>query len=180
MAASYSGVEEAYRKKNQAIDQSTAAGAAGYDAQRTDTKDNTTGTLQQLYLQNARNRALTPQQTRAAGITGGAAESVGLAQTAAYNSARTNALLEQERQLSEINITQNQAAAQAEVDKAQNNVELETGRLSFDQQESQQRRSELWELVKAGVITDMLAAELGYSANTLRTVYQNRYKKEES
>lgn len=177
MATSYKGVEDAYRRKNDAIDQMTGATSAEWDANRQDIRDSAAGTLRDLYLQNERAKETLKQRNKAAGITGGAAESSRVALEANYNTNRTNTMIQRDKQLSEVNIAQNKAAAQAEIDKAQNNIELESGRLSFDQDENTQRRSELWELVRAGSISQQIADELGFTQDTLRMVY-NRYKED--
>ena len=135
--------------------------------------DNTEQTLQDLYIQNERVKQTQGQALKAAGVTGGAAESTAVAQAANYNTNRTNTMLERDRQLSDIYIQQEQAKAQAEIDKAQNNLDMETGRLSFNQTENVQQRSELWELVRGGVITDESAAKLGHSRATLQKYYNN-------
>lgn len=175
MAASYKGVEDAYKKKNKAIESQVAADATAYDAQRQDINDSAGDSLQQIYLQKERAAALQKQQNKAAGITGGAAESSRVALEANYNTNRTNALLERDKQLSQVNIAQQQTNAQAEMQRAQNDVDLETGRLSFDQDEAQQRKSELWELVRTGSVTQAIADELGWDLATLRSV-ANYYK----
>ena len=177
MATSYKGVEDAYRRKNDAIDQMTGATSAEWDANRQDIRDSAAGTLRDLYLQNERAKETLKQRNKAAGITGGAAESSRVALEANYNTNRTNTMIQRDKQLSEVNIAQNKAAAQAEIDKAQNSIELESGRLSFDQDENTQRRSELWELVRAGSISQQIADELGSTQDTLRMVY-NRYKED--
>lgn len=177
MATSYKGVEDAYRRKNDAIDQMTGATSAEWDANRQDIRDSAAGTLRDLYLQNERAKETLKQRNKAAGITGGAAESSRVALEANYNTNRTNTMIQRDKQLSEVNIAQNKAAAQAEIDKAQNSIELESGRLSFDQDENTQRRSELWELVRAGSISQQIADELGFTQDTLRMVY-NRYKED--
>ncbi|PWM40587.1 MAG: hypothetical protein DBX52_02900 [Clostridiales bacterium] len=177
MAASYKNVEEAYKRKNNAIDQLTGANSAAYEANREDIRDSAAATLRDLYLQNERAKEALKQKNKAAGITGGAAESASVALDANYNTNRTNTMIERDKQLSEVNIAQNKAAAQAEIDKAQNNIELESGRLSFDQDENTQRRSELWELVRAGSISQEIADELGFTQDTLRMIY-NRYKED--
>ena len=167
MAASYKNVEEAYKRKNNAIDQLTGANSAAYEANREDIRDSAAATLRDLYLQNERAKEALKQKNKAAGV----------ALDANYNTNRTNTMIERDKQLSEVNIAQNKAAAQAEIDKAQNNIELESGRLSFDQDENTQRRSELWELVRAGSISQEIADELGFTQDTLRMIY-NRYKED--
>ncbi|MBQ8894000.1 MAG: hypothetical protein IJ043_06275 [Clostridia bacterium] len=175
MAVSYKSVEDAYKKKNQAIDKQVAADGNAYDAQRQDVTDSSADTLQQIYLQKERAEASQRQQQKAAGITGGAAESADIALQANYSTNRTNTLLERDKQLSQIGIQQEQAKAQAEIEKRQNDVEMETGRLSFNQDEQQQRRSELWELVRTGTYTQKMANELGYDLETLKQM-ANYYK----
>lgn len=175
MAVSYSSVEDAYKKKNKAIDAQVAADGGAYDAQRQDIKDSAADTLKQAYVQNERARVGMKQQQKAAGITGGAAESSNVALQANYATNRTNTMLERDKQVSQVNIAQNQAKAQAEMGKAQNGVELATGKLAFEQSENQQTRSELWEFVRAGAITQDIANKLGYSMADLKKVY-NYYK----
>lgn len=179
MAVTYKAVEDAYKKKNEAVDQATAAENAAYAAQRGDIAANAGSTLQQLYLQKNREERLQEQRNKAAGITGGAAESSRMALEANYSINRTNAMLERDRQLSQVNIAQNQTAAQAEIQKKANDVELATGQLSFDQDQQSLKRSEAWELVRAGSITPAVRAMLPeWDEAALRAVYE-RYKKEE-
>lgn len=179
MAVTYKAVEDAYKKKNEAVDAATAAENAAYNAQRADISDQAGSSLQQIYLQRNRERALQAQQMKAAGITGGAAESTKAAMDAAYSTNRTNAMLERDRQMSQVNIAQNQTAAQAEIQKKANDVELATGQLGFDQDQMSLKRSEAWELVKAGAITPQVLQLLPeWDQASLLAVY-NRHKKEE-
>lgn len=180
MAVTYKSIEDAYRKKDAAIDEVVAAATEAYKAQKEDARSDTTDALQQIYLQKERDAAALRQQNKAAGVTGGAAESAAVALEANYGTNRTNALLDRDRTLSELAIQQRQEQAQGEVEKANNAVALETGRLSFEQDERDftadeqaQRRSELWELVRAGTITQSIADELGWSVDTLRSVYNS-------
>lgn len=177
MAVTYDAVEKKYKAKNKAIDQQTSAQGNAYDAQREDVKDNTTSTLQQLYLQREREKLNRGQAQKAAGITGGAAASAEIAASANYNTNRTNAMLDRDKQLSDINIQQGQAKAEAEIAKAQNNIEMETGRLSFNQTEQLNRRNELLEIVKAGGVTQAIADELEYPLASLKLLAE-RYKTE--
>ena len=85
MATSYKGVEDAYRRKNDAIDQMTGATSAEWDANRQDIRDSAAGTLRDLYLQNERAKETLKQRNKAAGITGGAAESSRVALEANYD-----------------------------------------------------------------------------------------------
>ncbi len=203
--ASYSGVRNAYIEKNKKIDAQVAADGRAYDAQRQDSTDNASDTLQQIYLQKEREEAVQKQRLKAAGITGGAEESANIALQANYATNRTNAMLDRDKQLSQINIQQDQAKAQAEIEKGQNLVELEQGQLAFDQdaesrafdreqfglskeqfglskeqfdyEKQQNRRSDLWEMIKAGVVTQAMAAELGWNYNVLKQVAQNYKEK---
>ncbi len=177
MAVTYDPIVEAYKKKDKAIDAQVQANGAAYDAQRADAADKTTATLQDLYLQNERAKLTRKQANKAAGLTGGAVESAEIAARSNYMTNRTNAMLARDKQLSDIDIAQRQAAGQAEMEKAQNAVELETGRLSFNQTErsfeqekNTQRRSELWEMVRAGVVTDKIAKELGWGSDVLKRI----------
>ncbi len=169
-------VEDAYKKKNAAIDAAAEANRAAYDAQREDLADGTGDALQQAYIQRNRARKMLAQQNKAAGITGGAAESSLVALEVAYDTNRTNAKIQRDKQISQIDIAQRQAEGQAEIEKAANNIELESGKLSFKQDENTSRRSELWEMVKSGVITQEIAAELGWPVATLQQVYERGYK----
>lgn len=196
--ASYSGVRNAYIEKNKKIDEKVEADGKAYDAQRQDVQDSAADTLRQLYLQNERAQALQKQSRKAAGITGGAAESADIALQANYATNRTNTMLDRDRQLSQINIQQDQAKSQAEIDKSANLVELEQGQLAFDQDEENRaldreqlglskdqaafdqeqfdyeklrdRQSDLWKLIEAGVVTQAMADELGKPLSVLKEV----------
>ncbi len=174
MAVSYKEVEKKYKAKNAAIDKSVAAQGNAYDAQRQNVADNTQRTLQDIYIQNERAKQTQGQAMKAAGVTGGAAESAAVAQAANYNTNRTNAMLERDRQLSDIYIQQEQSKAQGEINKAQNNLEMETGRLSFEQAEDQKLREDTWRLVDAGIINDKNAEALGRKKETLQKYYDNK------
>jgi hypothetical protein len=173
MAVNYSKIDDAYRKKLAAIDQGVAADGAAYDAQRADITEQAEDRLQQIYLKKERAHAGQKQANKAAGITGGAAEAGDIALQTGYMTDRTNAMLDREKQLNEVDIAENQRKAQAQVERAQVGVEQATGRLSFDQQEANQKRSEDWEFVKSGIITQEIAARLGHPIERLRKVYEH-------
>lgn len=175
MAVTYDKVEAAYKKKRAAIDQTVAADQAAYDAQRQDIKGNTAESLQQAYLKKERARVGQKQANKAAGITGGAAESADIELQTNYMTDRTNTMIDRERQLNQVDIAADQRTAQGKMEQAGVDVELAQGKLSFDQAEASQRRSEDWEFVKAGVITQEIAARLGRPVELLRKVYE-RYK----
>lgn len=196
--ASYSGVRNAYLNKNKKIDEKVDADGKAFEARRQDVKDNASDTLQQIYLQKERAQALQRQSQKAAGITGGAAESADIALQANYATNRTNAMLERDRQLSDINIQQDQAKSQAEIDKSANLVELEQGQLAFDQDEESRafdreqfaftktqadfdreqyeyeqkrdRESDIWKMIQSGVVTQAMADELGKPLSVLKQV----------
>ncbi len=201
--ASYSGVKNAYIEKDKKIDEKTAAAGKAFDAQRQDVADQASNTLRQIYLQKEREGALQKQQQKAAGITGGAAESAQIALQANYATNRTNTMLERDRQLSDINIQQEQARSQAEMEKSQNMVEMEQGQLAFDQdaesraldreqfqlskdqfgfsksqfdyEKQRDRKADLFEIVKSGVVTRAMAEEMGISYDALKLL-ADRYK----
>lgn len=173
MAVSYSKVDAAYKKKLAAIDQGVAADGVAYDAQRADITEQAEDRLQQIYLQKERARAGQRQANKAAGITGGAAEAADIELKTGYMTDRTNTMIDREKQLNNVDIAEDQRAAQATMEKAGVGVEQATGRLSFDQQEANQKRSEDWEFVKAGVITQEIADRLGHPIERLKKVYQH-------
>ena len=193
MAISNEDLIKAYKKKNAAIDRGIAAGDAAYDAQISDVRENATDDLQALYLQTERQRRLGGQARKAAGITGGAAESSEVALAANYNTNRTNVMLERDRQISDLSIQREQARAEGELRKSANDIEMEQSRLSFatDQRDfdwqkenadrsfnasrDAQTRSEAWEMVKAGVVNEELARTLGKPISVLRE-FARRYK----
>ncbi len=159
--ASYSAIEKAYLDKNKKIDDKTKVDEAAHAAKVKDLSDDTSSALQQIYIQNERARALQKQSQKAAGITGGAAESADIALQAAYATNRTNALLERDRQISQLEIEKNRSAAQAEIDKSNNLVEMEQGRLAFDQKEEDAALArDQYTLDAKGVELDERGAEL--------------------
>lgn len=173
--ASYSKVEEAYKSKDAAIKKKVAADAAGYDAQRTDIGDSSISTLQQIYIQNERNKRGRDQNAKAAGLTGGAVESAQIADRANYMKTRNETLLNRDKQIAQVDIAQGQTEAQAEIERQTNKVAMETGRLSFNQTADTQKKSDAWEIVKAGVVTPQIAKILGWPEETLRSVAK-KYK----
>ncbi len=194
--ASYSGVRNAIIERNKKIDEKLAADGRAYDAQRQDITDNASNSLQQIFLQKERAEQYQKQQQKAAGITGGAAESANIALQANYATNRTNAMLERDQQLSNVNIQEDQARSQAEIDKSSNLVEMEQGQLAFDQdaesrafdreqfdfskkqfdyEKQRDHESDLWEMIRAGVVTQSMANELNMSYATLKELAR-RYK----
>lgn len=176
----YQTVEDAYRAKAAAIDQNTKANALAYDAQREDLADAATDSLQQAYIRRNRARENMAQQNKAAGITGGAAESNLLELEAGYNTTRADTLINKNKQIGQVDIAQMQTEGQAATEKASDNVSLATGRLSFEQDQESDARSNAFEMAKAGIITDEIAATLGWPKEHLQTWYERLYKKEEA
>ncbi|MBQ7095820.1 MAG: hypothetical protein IJN80_05175 [Clostridia bacterium] len=208
MAVSNKSLIEAYKKKNAAIDQSVAAQGNAYDAQISDVRDSAADQLQSLYLQNERQKRLQAQAQKAAGITGGASESAAVALAANYNTNRTNALLERDRQISQLGIQKEQARAEGELQKSANIIEMEQGKLSFEtdqrdfawQKENADRqfkadqansdrtyhanqaaqlKNEAWEMVRAGVINAEIAKQIGRPISVLKEYYR-KYKENKS
>ncbi len=173
MAVTYSPVEDAYKKQKKAIAQVAAAEQAAVEAQKEDIQDNAISAVQQAYIQQQRARAQLKQHNKAAGITGGAAESSDIALQANYNTNRTNAQIARDQQIAELEIGQKKTEAQAMADQASVDVQMQTGKLAFSQEEQTQRRSELWALVKGGIINQQIANELGYNIQDLQNYYNN-------
>ncbi len=176
----YKTVEDAYAAKEAAIEQNKKAAALAYDAQREDLADAATDSLQQAYIKRNRQREALAQQNRAAGITGGAAESNLLEIEAGYNSARANTIINRDKQIGQVDIAQMQSEAQADIEKSGDKISLATGRLSFDQDQESDARSNAFEMAKAGIITDDIANTLGWPKEHLQTWYDRLYKKEDT
>ena len=176
----YATVEQAYAEKEAAIDKNKKAAALTYDAQRADLADTATDSLQQAYLQRNRARENMAQQNRAAGITGGAAEANLLELEAGYNTTRTDTIINRDKQIGQVDIAQMQSEAQADMEKASDRVSLATGKLSFEQDQESTARSDAFEMAKAGIITDEIAATLGWPKSVLQTWYERLYKKEDA
>ena len=202
MAVSNKKLLDAYKKKDAALDESLAAQDKAYAAKISDTQEETADNLQSLYLQRERANALRGQAQKAQGITGGASESAAVAAAANYNASRVDMMLARDRQISELEIQREQARADVGLQKSANQIEMEQSDLSFqtDQRDfswqkenadrqfeadqknadrtynaNQQsiRRSEAWEMVRAGIINNEIAATLGYSAAVLKKYYNN-------
>ena len=172
----YDEVASAYAAQNKAVDEKVKADSAAYAAQREDIGDASMSTLQQLYIQNERNKLTKGQAARASGLTGGALESVAIADRANYMNARTDALINRDKQVAQVDIAENQAKAQAEIDKQANNTQMEVGRLSFQQDQDSSLQSGAWEFIRQGIYTDEIGKILpGYSPEALKLLAQ-RYK----
>ena len=197
MALSNNRLISAYKKKEKALEQTVEAQDNAFDAKITDARETTADNLQNVYLQNERARRTREQARKAAGITGGAAESADVAMTANYNSSRLDAMLARDRQVSDLNIQKEQARADIGVQKSANEIEMEKSALSFetDQRDFNQKKkeadrtynanqaaqlkSEAWELVRAGVINAEIARQIGRPISVLKDYYR-RYKEMKS
>ena len=197
MALSNNRLISAYKKKEKALEQTVEAQDNAFDAKITDARETTADNLQNLYLQNERARRTREQARKAAGITGGAAESADVAMTANYNSSRLDAMLARDRQVSDLNIQKEQARADIGVQKSANEIEMEQSALSFetDQRDFNQKKkeadrtynanqaaqlkSEAWEMVRAGVINAEIARQIGRPISVLKDYYR-RYKEMKS
>lgn len=159
--ATYDDVENVYIEKNKAVDAKVEADSAAYSAQREDIGDESMSTLQQLYVQNERNKLTRAQAARAAGLTGGAVESAAIADRANYMKSRAETLINRDKQLAQVDIAEAQAKNQAEIDKADNNTQMEIGRLSYLQDQENQKRSDAWNFLNKGIYDQNTAATLG-------------------
>lgn len=166
--ATYEEVERAYLEKAAATDKKRVADVAALDAQREDIGDATQSTLQQLYIQNERNKLTRGQAAKAAGLTGGALENAAIADQAGYIVARNDALRNRDKQLAQVDIAQGQTEAQAALEKQSDNVSLQTGKLSFQQSQDSQRISDAWSFIRGGIVTDEIAGILGYEKGVLQ------------
>lgn len=159
--ATYDDVANAYAAKNKAVDDKVKADSAAYSAQREDIGDASMSTLQQLYVQNERNKLTRAQAARASGLTGGAVESAAIADRANYMKGRNETLINRDKQLAQVDIAEGQTKAQAEIEKADNNTQMEVGRLSYLQDQENQKRSDAWNFLNKGIYDQNTAATLG-------------------
>ena len=166
--ATYEEVERAYREKAAATDKKLAADVTALDAQREDIGDAAQSTLQQLYIQNERNKQTRGQAAKAAGLTGGAVENAAIADQAGYIVGRNEALRNRDKQLAQVDIAQGQAEAQAALEKQSDNVSLQTGKLSFQQSQDSQKVTDAWNFIRAGIVTDEIVNTLGWKKEILQ------------
>ncbi len=164
----YDDVASAYAAKNQAVDNKVKADSESYAAQREDIEDSAQSALQQLYVQNERNKLTRAQAARTSGLTGGAVESAAIADRANNMKGRNEILINRDKQLAQVDIAEGQTKAQAEIDKMDNNTQMEIGRLSYLQDQENQKRSDAWKYLDVGIYDQKVAASLGGDTELVR------------